>query len=867
MEKSYKPHNFEKNIYNNWLEKKYFSAKVDKNKKPFTIIMPPPNITSQLHMGHAFQQTIQDVIIRRKRMQGYAALWLPGTDHAAIATEVKVVEKLKNEGKTKEGIGRAAFSKHIDEWYIKYKDVIINQFKQMGYSCDWDRLAFTMDEGNSNAVRHVFVTLYKKGYIYKGDRIVNWCPTCKTSISDAEVEFCDTHSHLYHIKYYMENSKDYITFATTRPETMLGDTAIAVHPKDKRYSHLVGKNVILPFLEKTIPVIADNYVEQEFGTGVVKITPAHDANDFEVGERHNLPRINIMNTDATINENGGKFAGLDRETARKQIVHELKKLGQLVKVEPYENSIGHCDRCDTVIEPLISKQWFVKMKELAKPAIEAVEKNEVNFVKERHKKIYLHWMKNIKDWCVSRQLWSGHKMPIYTCLDCDKIYVEEIAPTICECGSKRLEQEIDTLDTWFSSSLWPMSTLGFPNKTKDLEYFYPSNVMVTAQEIIQLWIARMIFMGIEYMDEIPFKDVLINGTVKDASGKKMSKSLGNGVDPIEMIDKYGVDVLRFSLFNGVAIDADSRFSEKKVELSRNFLNKIWNASYFVLDKLNQEKEIKSLDKVTLSLSDKWIISSLNDLVVEVNEKFESYDIGLAASELYDFFWNIFCDWYLEIAKVTINTSKESVLATLKHVLETLLKLLHPFIPFITEKIYLNIAGNVNTIMLSSFPVSNAKHEYKKEKEFFEKIIITIKAIRNVRAEWKVPENQKTKLYVLPQTNKIEEYLPIIEKLASCKETEIILKETDIENCTVVVGELMKVFVQTSDKIDPVAEKSRLHGELEKVQKEISRSQGLLNNAGFVAKAPEKLINQEKEKLEKYQNLKHSLESELSNLKN
>ena len=698
MEKTYEPIKFEQSIYQNWIDKGYFKASVNKDKKPFTIIMPPPNITSKLHMGHAFQQTIQDIIIRRKRMQGYEALWLPGTDHAAIATEAKVVEKLAKEGLTKEMLGREKFSEEIAKWYQEYKGKIIDQFKRMGYSCDWDRLRFTMDENNCRAVRDVFVKLYKKGYIYKGDRIVNWCPHCKTSISDAEVDFQENHSFLWHMKYKIERTDEYIAFATTRPETMLGDTAIAVNPKDERYKHLVGKKAIVPFVNRAIPIIADHYVEMDFGTGVVKITPAHDPNDFEVGLRHNLERICVLNDDATMNENAGKFAGLDRYEARKLIVEELKEMGLLIKVEPYDNNVGHCDRCHTVIEPMISKQWFVKMEELAKPAIKVVEDGEVEFLEERYKKIYLHWMRNIRDWCISRQLWSGHRIPIFECEDCGELIVENEDPTVCpKCGSKKLKQETDTLDTWFSSALWPISTLGYPDKTPELDYFYPTDVLVTAQEIIQLWVARMIFSGLEYVGKIPFRKVLINGTVKDAHGKKMSKSLGNGVDPVEIIDKYGVDTLRFSLFNGVAVDMDCKFSEKKVELNRNFINKIWNASNFVLSKLENE-EVKVIKDVNLGVSDKWILNELNELTKSVNEKFDNYDIGMAASSLYDFFWTKFCDWYIEISKVTINKNKEATLATLNYVLTSLLKMLHPFIPFVTERIYQELPMHDETII-------------------------------------------------------------------------------------------------------------------------------------------------------------------------
>ena len=862
MEKTYEPIKFEQSIYQNWIDKGYFKASVNKDKKPFTIIMPPPNITSKLHMGHAFQQTLQDIMIRRKRLQGYEALWLPGTDHAAIATEAKVVEKLAKEGLTKEMLGREKFSEEIAKWYQEYKGKIIDQFKRMGYSCDWDRLRFTMDENNCRAVRDVFVKLYKKGYIYKGDRIVNWCPHCKTSISDAEVDFQENHSFLWHMKYKIEGTDEYIAFATTRPETMLGDTAIAVNPKDERYKHLVGKKAIVPFVNRAIPIIADHYVEMDFGTGVVKITPAHDPNDFEVGLRHNLERICVLNDDATMNENAGKFAGLDRYEARKLIVEELKEMGLLIKVEPYDNNVGHCDRCHTVIEPMISKQWFVKMEELAKPAIKVVEDGEVEFLEERYKKIYLHWMRNIRDWCISRQLWSGHRIPIFECEDCGELIVENEDPTVCpKCGSKKLKQETDTLDTWFSSALWPISTLGYPDKTPELDYFYPTDVLVTAQEIIQLWVARMIFSGLEYVGKIPFRKVLINGTVKDAHGKKMSKSLGNGVDPVEIIDKYGVDTLRFSLFNGVAVDMDCKFSEKKVELNRNFINKIWNASNFVLSKLENE-EVKVIKDVNLGVSDKWILNELNELTKSVNEKFDNYDIGMAASSLYDFFWTKFCDWYIEISKVTINKNKEATLATLNYVLTSLLKMLHPFIPFVTERIYQELPMHDETIMLSKFPEYDKNLNFEADPKLFERIQDIVKQVRNVRAEANVPDNKRCKLYLLTSNETALNYVDVIEKLAMGNNTEIITDEKSVDNAKLCMNEVLKVFVVTMDENDKEREIERLNTELKRVDGEIKRANGMLNNAGFVAKAPKNLIDAEKEKLEKYIALKAEIEKSI-----
>jgi len=868
MDKKYEPLKFEEKIYENWLNKKYFSANVNTNKTPYTIIMPPPNITSNLHMGHAFQQTIQDIIIRRKRMQGYEALWLPGSDHAAIATEAKIVEKLKKQGIKKEDIGRVEFQKHVDEWYTQYKGTIINQFKRMGYSCDWDRLAFTMDEQNCKAVRYVFVHLYKKGLIYKGKRIVNWCPTCKTSISDAEVDFTENHGYLWHIRYQIEGTNDYISIATTRPETMLGDTAVAVNPKDERYKHLVGKNVILPIVNRPIPIVADDYVEMDFGTGIVKITPCHDPNDFELGLRHNLEQIQVIDYDARMNENAGEYCGLDRYEAREKIVKKLEELGNLVKIEKYDNNVSRCDRCKSVIEPLTSDQWFVKMKELAKPAIEVVENDEVHFVEEKYKKIYLHWMRNIRDWCISRQLWSGHKIPIFTCPDCGEVIVEMEDPTVCsKCGSTNLIQEEDTLDTWFSSALWPLSTLGFPDKTKELEVFYPTNVMVTAQEIIQLWVARMIFSGLEYVGKIPFKDVLINGTVKDANGKKMSKSLGNGVDPVELIEKYGVDTLRFSLFNGISIDADSRFSEKKVELNRNFINKIWNASLFVLSQV-EGVNVKSIKEVNLLDSDKWILTELNELIKSVNIKFDKYDIGMAASELCDFFWTKFCDWYIESAKIGMKENSEGTASTLVYVLTQLLKLLHPFIPFVTEEIYLNLPNHEETIMLSAFPEYDETMNFEVEHNNFEQLKDIIRSIRNARAELNVADNVKTGLFVKAIENAkfIEDNLKVLEKLSNSKNATIISDETEAgTNNTILLNNLVKVFIPNSDMVNIEKEMERLNKELTLAKSELKRAEGKLANDGFVSKAPQKLIDEEKAKIEKYSQLIEKLTKSISDL--
>ena len=849
MEKTYNPSEFETQIYNTWLGKKYFSAKVDKTKKPFTIIMPPPNITSKLHMGHAFQQTIQDIIIRRKRMQGYNALWVPGTDHAALSTEFMLCKQLEREGTSKEDLGREKFKERIEQWYKDYKGTIIEQFKRMGYSCDWDRLTFTMDEKACKAVKSVFVHLYKKGWIYKGKRIVNWCPKCKSSISDAEVEFKDVPSHLWHIRYKIENSSDYIEVATTRPETILGDTAVAVNPKDDRYKDLVGKNVILPLVNKLIPIVADDYVEMDFGTGVVKITPAHDPNDFEVGLRHNLDVIKVIGDDGVLNENAGKYEGLSREKAREVIVEDLKKSGNLVKIEDYTHNVGHCERCKTIIEPLVSSQWFVKMEKLAKPAIEAVESGEIKFKDEQYKKSYLYWMKNIKDWCISRQIWSGHDIPIFTCNDCGEQIVEMEDPTECpKCHSHNLTKELDKLDTWFSSALWPITTLGYPEKTPELEYFYPTDVMVTAREIINLWVARMIFSGIEYTGKIPFKDIVINGIVKDANGRKMSKTLGNGVDPIEMIEKYGVDALRFSLFDGVAIESDSRFSEKKVELTRNFLNKIWNASKYVLMQI-EGKDVKDIGQVDLTLADKWILTELNKTIESVDKKFEKYDIGLAASDLSDFFWTKFCDWYIELSKCNMEKSPDSTRATLVYVLKQTLKLLHPFIPFITEKIYLELPHESESIMISEWPKVAQNYDCTA----MEEVMNIIKVIRNTRADKKVPDNKKinAEIFIKSDENTYVESLSYISKLALINNLKVAKNQEEFSKNSVTLNfSDMIINLPLNSMVDETAEKERIEKEILRLNAEIERSERLLNNAGFVAKAPAKLIEEEKAKLEK-----------------
>lgn len=860
MDRTYNPHSFESEIYKNWMDKKYFKATRNPNKKPFTIIMPPPNVTSKLHMGHAFQQTIQDIIIRRKRMQGYEALWLPGTDHAAIATEAMVSNKLAKQGITKEMLGREKFLQEINAWYDEYKNTIIEQFKIMGYSCDWDRLAFTMDEQNNKAVRWVFVHLFKKGWIYKGKRIVNWCPHCKSSISDAEVEFKEEKSHFWHIKYQIEGTNDYLELATTRPETILGDTAVAVNPNDKRYKHLVGKNVILPILNKPIPIVADDYVEMDFGTGVVKITPAHDPNDFEVGRRHNLEVIKILNDDATLNDKCGKYAGMSREQAREAIVEDLKKLGNLVRIEDYAHNVGHCERCKTIIEPVVSNQWWVDMSQLKIPAIKVVEEGKVRFVDEQYKKTYLHWMYNLNDWCISRQLWNGHRIPIFTCQDCGEVICELEDPTVCpKCGSKHLLQEQDTLDTWFSSALWPLSTLGFPDKKEDLAYFYPTDVLVTAREIINLWVARMIFSGLEYYGDIPFRDIVINGIVKDANGKKMSKTLGNGTDPRDVIKEYGVDILRYSLFNGISINMDSRFSEKKVELSRNFLNKVWNASKYVLMQL-EGNEVKDISEVKLNLADKWIITQTNKLIDSVNRKFDKYDIGMAESELGDFFWTKFCDYYIELSKTDMaGDNAEASRATLNYVLTILLKLLHPFIPFITEKIYLELPKHDESIMISAWPEKT--QDYETESNEMEEIIKIIGSIRNARNEKKVPDNKKIVIKIFPTKNKqlFKAANGYIKKLCLASDVLSISSEEPSQGAINLTFNDCKVILPLESMVDMGEEKARREKEIESVKFEIARSEGMLSNPKFVEKAPAALVEQERQKLEKNKQLLQELQ--------
>ena len=870
MNKTYDPKSFEKRIYSKWLEKKYFSARPDPDKKPFTIVMPPPNITGQLHMGHALDGTVQDILTRYKRMKGFEALWLPGTDHASIATEVKIVEKMRKEGLTKEMIGRDGFMKRAYEWKAQYGGRIVEQLREMGYSCDWDRLAFTMDERCSKAVKEVFVRMYEEGLIYRGDRIINWCPCCKTAISDAEVEYETEKGHLWHLKYPIENSDKYIVVATTRPETMLGDTAVAVNPSDKRYTSLVGKNIVLPLVGRLIPIIADRYVEKAFGTGAVKITPANDPNDFEVGIRHNLPVIKVMNDDGTMNENAGKYEGMDETEARAAVVADMDKLGLLLKTEDYEHNVGHCYRCHHTIEPMVSKQWFVRMKELAAPAIEAVKKKDIKFLPKRFEKTYLHWMENIRDWCISRQLWWGHRIPVYYCDDCGEMTVSREEIKVCPKCGKPVRQDEDVLDTWFSSALWPFSTLGWPDKTPDLDYFYPTTVLVTAYDIITFWVSRMIFSGLKQMGEKPFSDVLIHGIVRDGQGRKMSKSLGNGVDPLEVIDEYGADSLRYSLVNGIAAGGDIRYSVDKMESYRNFMNKIWNASRFVLMNCENVK-IKNIEDVKLTLADKWILHELNSTVQEVTKNLDKYEVGLAAATLYDFIWSQFCDIYIEMSKTSLYSDDENkradTVSVLLYVLTSILKLVHPFIPFITEEIYDNLpVKDAEDIMISSYPEYTRKHVYSKAAGEINAVMKAIKSIRALRKEMNVSQTKKTAIYIVPSDGKekmLKETAVYIEKLANGN--EIVFGKPAVKSVS-VVSDIAEFYIPLGELVDVKKEVERLTKELENTENEITRAQGKLNNAGFVAKAPAQLIENEKAKLQKYIDLKEKIEISIENFK-
>ena len=873
IEKVYNPQAVEDRIYANWVDKKYFSAKADPDKKPFTIVIPPPNVTGQLHMGHALDETLQDILIRYKRMMGYSALWIPGTDHAGIATQIKVEETLrKEENLTRYDLGREEFLKRVWDWKNLYGSRIINQLKKLGSSCDWDRERFTMDEGCSKAVREVFVNLYNKGLIYQGSRIINWCPHCTTALSDAEVEYTEQDGHFWHIKYPVKDSSEYVIIATTRPETLLGDTAVAVHPDDERYKNLVGKMLVLPLVNREIPVLADEYVDKDFGTGAVKITPAHDPNDFEVGLRHNLEQIKVLNDDATINSYGGKYEGMDRYEARKAMVDDLDKLGLLVKVEEHKHNVGQCYRCSTTVEPITSKQWFVKMQPLAKEAIRVVKEKEVKFVPDSFSKIYLNWMENIHDWCISRQLWWGHRIPAFYCSKCGKTVVSKTDVHTCpECGGAMTQDE-DVLDTWFSSALWPFSTLGWPEKTEDLDYFYPTSVLVTGYDIIFFWVARMIFSACEHTGKPPFEHVFIHGIVRDSQGRKMSKSLGNGIDPLKVIEQYGADALRFTLVTGNSPGNDMRYYESRVEASRNFANKIWNASRFLLMNISIDKiALPSLEN--LCIEDKWILNKYNRLVKEVSANLEKFELGVAAAKLYDFIWDDYCDWYIELVKPRLyekdGVGYETAQNVLAYVLVNTLKLLHPFMPFITEEIFTHLPTGEESIMISKWPEANDNFAFDKEEEQMENIMEAIKSIRNVRTKMNVAPSRRAKIYIVTQSGEIFKGSEVFfEKLASGLETVITDSEEGIDdNAVTTVVENAKIFIPFGDLVDTEAERERLEKEKEHLISEIKRVEGKLGNKGFVAKAPQKVVDEERAKGEKYREMLSKVEESLKNLMN
>ncbi len=892
LAKTYDPQGIEDRLYKNWEEKKYFHAEVDHSKKPFTIVIPPPNITGQLHMGHALDETMQDILIRFKRMQGYNALWQPGTDHASIATEVKIINKLKEEGLTKQDLGREGFLERAWDWKKEYGGRIINQLKKLGASCDWDRERFTMDEGCSKAVTEVFCKMHEKGWIYKGSRIVNWCPVCRTSISDAEVQYEEQQGHFWHIKYPLLNedgsvsTTEFLEFATTRPETMLGDTAVAVHPEDERYQKLIGRQVMLPIVGRAIPIVADEYVDREFGTGVVKITPAHDPNDFEVGRRHNLPEINILNDDATINENGGKFQGMDRYECRAKIVEELDAMGLLVRIEDYSHNVGTHDRCGTTVEPMIKKQWFVKMDDLIKPAVKAVKEGEIRLVPKRMEKTYFNWTDNIRDWCISRQLWWGHRIPAYYCDDCGETVVSSSMPAKCpKCGGSHFTQDPDTLDTWFSSALWPFSTLGWPEQTEDLKYFYPTDVLVTGYDIIFFWVIRMIFSGYEEMGEKPFKTVLFHGLVRDSQGRKMSKSLGNGIDPLEIIAQYGADALRLTLITGNAPGNDMRFYTERVEASRNFANKVWNASRFIMMNMEEDEEASKEMPKSLEPADQWILSRFNDVVKEVTDNMEKYELGIAVQKVYDFLWDEFCDWYIEMVKprlyrakseetagkAGIKESRDAAVWTLQTVLIGALKLLHPYMPFITEEIFDTIQSKEESIMISDWPVYKEEYHFPVQEKSIEIMKEAVRGIRNVRTQMNVAPSKKASVYVVSEQ---EELLQIFEEgklffasLASA--SEVILqknREGIADDAVSVVIPNATLYIPLSDLVDIQAEIARLEKEEKRLAGELQRSKGMLSNERFLSKAPQSKIDEEKEKQQKYEQLMAGVKERLSQLR-
>lgn len=873
---TYNPKEFEERIYKMWEENKYFTPKVDKSKKPYTIIMPPPNITGKLHLGHALDNTMQDILIRYKRMQGFSTLWLPGEDHASIATEVKVEKELLKQGIKKKEIGREAFLEKVWEWTEEYRERIRQQLKKMGCSADFTRESFTMDEKLNKAVRTVFVKLYNEGLIYQGNRITNWCPKCMTALSDAEIEYSEKEGHFWHINYPLKDGSGSIEIATTRPETMLGDTAVAVNPKDERYKELVGKMLLLPLVNREIPIIADDYVDMEFGTGAVKITPAHDPNDFQVGKRHNLKEIIILNDNGTINENGGKYAGLDRYEARKQIVDDLKEAGYLVKIKEHTHNVGCHDRCGTVVEPLLSKQWYVKMAELAKPAIDVVKEKKIKFVPERFEKIYFNWMENIQDWCISRQLWWGHRIPVWYCKDCGEIIVSADTPSGCtKCGSKNLEQDKDVLDTWFSSALWPFSTLGWPDNTEDLEYFYPTDVLITGYDIIFFWVARMIFSGLHNMNDIPFSTVLIHGIIRDSEGRKMSKSLGNGVDPLDVIDVYGADALRFMLITGNAPGSDIRYYSEKVEAGRNFANKLWNASRFVMMNLDKGLMNKYKDDHNYTIADKWILSRLNSIVGEITENLDKYELGIASQKLYDFIWSELCDWYIELVKPVIYGDDEEVKGAaynvMYKVLTTSLKLLHPIMPFITEEIYMHLTDDNSSITVSDWPRYDANLKDENAENSMNYIIAAIKAIRNIRTEMNVPVSRKAKLSIYVTEKEAENAFmegdKYFKKLVSASEIEIVeTKETENNNMVTAVTEGAEIYIPLLDLIDLEKELERLNKEKEKLQSEIDRVSKKLSNEKFVSKAPKNVVDEERAKGDKYKEMLSSVQERIESLK-
>ena len=872
LEKTYNPKEIEPKLYEKWCENKYFHAEVDRSKKPFTTVMPPPNITGKLHMGHAFDNTLQDILIRYKRMQGYNALWIPGTDHAAIATE-----QLKAEGIDKKELGREKFLERTWQWKDEYAGTIEGQLKKLGVSCDWDRERFTMDEGCSKAVEEVFIKLYEEGYIYKGSRIVNWCPVCKTALSDAEVDHEEQAGHFWHIKYPIVGTDRFLEIATTRPETMLGDTAIAVHPDDERYKDIVGKNVLLPLVNREIPIVADYYVDKEFGTGAVKITPAHDPNDFEVGKRHNLPEINIMNDDATINELGGKYAGMERYEARKAIVSDLEEQGFLVKVEDHSHNVGTHERCGTTVEPLVKQQWFVRMEELAKPAIEAISNGDLKLIPERMNKTYMNWLSNIRDWCVSRQIWWGHRIPAYYCQECGKVVVAREMPEVCpDCGCTHFVQDEDTLDTWFSSALWPFSTLGWPEKTEDLDYFYPTDVLVTGYDIIFFWVIRMVFSGYAYTGKAPFHTVLFHGLIRDSQGRKMSKSLGNGIDPLEIIEKYGADALRITLVTGNAPGNDMRFYDERVEANRNFANKVWNASRFIL--MNMEgKEITVPNESDLSAVDQWIISKMNTLTKDVTENMDKFELGIAVQKVYDFIWDEFCDWYIELAKYRIYHAEEnpaaanSALYTLKTVLGDALKLLHPFMPFVTEEIYGALVPEEESLMMSSWPEYKESSCYPEAENIVDHMKEIIRGVRNVRAEMNVAPSRKAKTYIVCENENLcqgfEEIKESSMPLMSANEIQIQSDKSGIaeDAVSVVVADAV-VYLPMEELVDFEQELERLTKEEARLTKELARVNGMLNNEKFISKAPEAKINEERAKLEKYTQMMEQVQERLKGLR-